>query len=100
MAQIVKNLPAMWKTQVRSLGWEDPWSCKELNMTERLTLLSYKMGFLSGSDGKDSACNPRDSGVAGSIPGWKDPLEKGMVTHFRILGGESHAQRRLVGYNP
>ena len=25
MAQTVKNLPAMWETQVRSLGWEDPW---------------------------------------------------------------------------
>ena len=24
MAQRVKNLPAMWETQVRSLGWEDP----------------------------------------------------------------------------
>ena len=24
MAQTVKNLPAMWETGVRSLGWEDP----------------------------------------------------------------------------
>ena len=24
MAQMVKNLPAMQETQVRSLGWEDP----------------------------------------------------------------------------
>ena len=24
MAQLVKNLPAMWETWVRSLGWEDP----------------------------------------------------------------------------
>ena len=24
VAQMVKNLPAMQKTQVRSLGWEDP----------------------------------------------------------------------------
>ena len=23
MAQMVKNLPAMWETQVQSLGWED-----------------------------------------------------------------------------
>ena len=23
VAQTVKNLPAMWKTRVRSLGWED-----------------------------------------------------------------------------
>ena len=24
MAQLVKNLPAMWESWVRSLGWEDP----------------------------------------------------------------------------
>ena len=24
LAQLVKNLPAMWETWVRSLGWEDP----------------------------------------------------------------------------
>ena len=24
VAQLVKNLPAMWKTLVRVLGWEDP----------------------------------------------------------------------------
>ena len=23
-AQLVENLPAMWETWVRSLGWEDP----------------------------------------------------------------------------
>ena len=25
VAQLVKNLPAMWETWVQSLGWEDPW---------------------------------------------------------------------------
>jgi len=24
VTQMVKNLPAMWETQVQSLGWEDP----------------------------------------------------------------------------
>ena len=24
VAQMVKHLPTMWETQVRSLGWEDP----------------------------------------------------------------------------
>ena len=24
VAQLVKNLPAMWETQIQSLGWEDP----------------------------------------------------------------------------
>ena len=62
VAQMVKNLPAVWETLVRSLGWEDPlekgmaihssipvwripwteepggcyspWGCKALDMTE------------------------------------------------------------------
>ena len=64
VAQMLRNLPAMWETWVWSLGWEDslekkwqptavfwpgeshgqrslvgcsPWGCKELDMTERLT---------------------------------------------------------------
>ena len=31
---------------------------------------------------------------------WEDPLEKEMVTHSSILPGQSHGQRRLVGYSP
>ena len=50
---MVKNLPTMWETWVRSLGWDDPlekgkathsstlawrspWGCEESDMTERL----------------------------------------------------------------
>ena len=32
--------------------------------------------------------------------GLKDPLEKGMATHARILFGEFHGQRSLVDYSP
>ena len=55
VTQLVKNLPVMWETWVRSLGWEVPlekrkatnssilawripWGCKELDTTERLHL--------------------------------------------------------------
>ena len=55
MAQLVKNLPAMWGTWVQSLGWEDPlekekathstilawripWGRKESDTTERISL--------------------------------------------------------------
>ena len=55
MAQLVKNLPAMQKTWVQSLGWEDPlekekathssilawripWGRKESDTTERISL--------------------------------------------------------------
>ena len=30
VAQMMKNLPSMWETWVRSLGWEDPWRRKWL----------------------------------------------------------------------
>ena len=39
------------------------------------------LGFLGGSDSKESACNAGDPGL---ILGWEDPLEKGMATHFSI----------------
>ena len=60
VSQLVKNSPAMWKTWVQSLGWEDPlekerlpipvfwpeefhglyrpWGCKELDTTEQSSL--------------------------------------------------------------
>ena len=55
VAQLVKNLPTMWETGVRSLGWEDPvekgmathssilawgipWDRKESDITEWLSL--------------------------------------------------------------
>ena len=40
------------------------------------------MGFLCGSDGKESACN---AGDLGQFLGWEDPLEKGKATHSSIL---------------
>ena len=38
MAQVVKNLPAIQKTQVRSLGWEDP---LEKGMTIHSSILAW-----------------------------------------------------------
>ena len=57
VAQLVKNLPVLQMTCAQSLGWEDPlekerlptpvswpgeshgWGCKEVDTTERLSLL-------------------------------------------------------------
>ena len=49
VAQLIKNLPAMWETLVRSLGWENALekgtdahssilACKESDITKRLSL--------------------------------------------------------------
>ena len=46
-----------------------------------------------GSVGKESAYNVGDGA---SIPGRKDPLEKGMQPTPVFLPGESHGQRSLV----
>ena len=40
------------------------------------------VAFPGGSAGKESTCNVGD---LGSIPGWEDPLKKGMATHSSIL---------------
>ena len=40
VAQLVKNLPAMWETWVRSLGWEDPW---EKEMATHCSILAWEI---------------------------------------------------------
>ena len=62
MAQLVKNLPAIRETQVRSLGWEDA-------LEEGIATHSSILGFPGDSDGEESACNAGDLGEEGLIPG-------------------------------
>ena len=40
MAQLVKNLPAMWETWVRSLGWEDS---LEKGKATRSSILAWRI---------------------------------------------------------
>ena len=40
MAQLVKSLPAMWETQVLSLGGEDP---LEKEMTTHSSILAWRI---------------------------------------------------------
>ena len=113
--QTVKKPPAMWATQVRSLGLEDPLEKG----------FATESSILCGSAGKESACH---AGDLGSIPGsGRSPgegkgyplqhsgLENSMDCivhgvpksrtrlsdfpfHFPVfLLGESHAQRTLTG---
>ena len=44
--------------------------------------ISLRGVFSGGSDGTESTCNVGD---VGSIPGWGDPLEKGMAIHSSSL---------------
>ena len=46
VAQTVKRLPAMWETQVRSLGWEDP---LEEGMATHSTILAWRIPMERGT---------------------------------------------------
>ena len=98
MAQTVKCLPAMWETQVRSLGQEDPlvkewqptpvflpgkfhglrslvgyspWGCKESDMTERLHfhIRTYVHTYKVVLVVKNMPANAGDIRDMSSIPG-------------------------------
>ena len=56
------------------------------------------MGFLGGSDGKESACNEGD---LGSIPGLGRSPGEGHSNPLQYSCLENpHGQRSLVGYSP
>ena len=56
------------------------------------------MGFPGGSDNKECVCNEGDPGL---IPGLgRSPGEGHWEPTPAFLPGESHGQRRLVGYSP
>ena len=40
VAQMIKNLPAMWETRVRSLGWENP---LEEGMATHSSILGWRI---------------------------------------------------------
>ena len=44
---MVKHLPTMWETQVRSLGWEDP---MEKAMAPHSSTLAWKIPWMEDCD--------------------------------------------------
>ena len=48
MAQMVKNLPTMWETQVRSLDWEEP---LETGMATYSSILAWRISWTEEPDG-------------------------------------------------
>ena len=55
---MVKHLPAMWKTQVRSLGWEDP---LEKGMATYSSIIAWRIPWTEELDGLLSMGLQRDS---------------------------------------
>ena len=56
MAQIVKNLPALWETQVQSLGQEDP---LDKGMTTHSSILAGKIPWTEKPGGLQSMGSQR-----------------------------------------
>ena len=53
---MVKNLPAMWDTQVHSLGWEDP---LEEEIATYSNILVYRIPWTEEPDGLQSTGQQR-----------------------------------------
>ena len=56
VAQSVRNLPAMWKTQVRSLGWEDP---LEKGLATHSSILACRIPWIEEPGGLQSMQSQR-----------------------------------------
>ena len=56
MAQLVKNLPAMQETQVRSLGWEDP---LEKGTATHSSILAWRIPWTEEPGGLQSIASQR-----------------------------------------
>ena len=56
VAQMVKHLPAMWETQVRSLGQEDP---LEMEMATYSSILAWKIPWMEVPGGLQSMGSKR-----------------------------------------
>ena len=54
MAQLVKNLPTMWETWVRSLGWENP---LEKGKATHSGILAWRTVFLGSKITADGDCS-------------------------------------------
>ena len=58
---MVKNLPAMWKTQVRYLGWEDT---LEKEMVTHSSILVWKIPWTEESGGLQSMGSQCQTGLS------------------------------------
>ena len=76
--------PVFWPGEFR--GLYSPWSCRESDTTERLSLSQSTGGLPGGTSGKELACQcrRRKETRVWSL-GWADLLEEDMATHSSIL---------------
>ena len=66
VAQMVKNLPAVWETWVQSLGWEDP---MEKGMATHSSILAWRIPWIEEVGGQKSMRSQRDTTERLSLSG-------------------------------
>ena len=126
VAQMVKYLPAMWETQVQSLGWEDPlekemathsstlawkihgqrslvcyspWGHRESDMTEQLHFdfhSTQASGLPRWLSGKESTCQCTRLRFDPWV--WKVTWRRIWQPTSVFLPGKSYGQRSLESY--
>ena len=115
VAQMIKNLPAVWETRVQSLGWEDPleegmathssilawripWTEKPGELQSmRLQRVGHDWAILTGFPGSSVVKNPPCQCRRHGFDAWVDKIpwrKKWQPTHV-FLAGKSHGQRSL-----
>ena len=72
VAQMVKNLPAMWETWVQSLGWED---ALEKGMATHSSILAWRILWTEEPGGVQSMGSQRDTTE------WISLSLSGMISH-------------------
>ena len=82
---MVKHLATMWKTRVRSLGWEDP---LEKEMATHSSIVAWKMPLTEEPGTLQFMGLQRSPGG-----GHGNPLQYACLEN-------PHGQRRLAGYSP
>ena len=97
VAQMVKCLPAMQKTWVRSLGQEDP---LEKEMATHSSTLAWKIPWMEEPDRLQSMGSQRvghdwTTSLSFYSSFWRGKLQPAPV----FLPGESHGRRGLVDYS-
>ena len=78
MAQTVKRLPAIWETQVQSLGWEDP---LEKGMATHFSILAWRIPWTEEPGGLQSMGSQR----AGHDDGRTDTWFEEPSLEFQVL---------------
>ena len=96
VAQLVKSLPAMWETWVRSLGWEDP---LEESMSTHSSIFAWS---IATDRGKVTCCNGLLWWLSGRNPP-ADARDTGSTLGLGRYPGEGNGnplQYSYLGYSP